>query len=133
MDLTAAQPGESPRPFTAAERAGVERAGNTLDPRDPRRDAPKVSVARAQELAVAGFAVLRGRAVSGAQYALVTNRTTSTFWDRRPMWLLLYHGIEIASSVPAGSKSLVQSRDFLVYVDADSGLIPIAETIWTAG
>ena len=132
-DLTVvAQPGYSPPSFTAAEQAQVERAGNTLEPRDPRKDAPKVSLARAQELAVAGFGILRGRLAASAQYALVTNRTTSTYWDRRPMWLLLYHGVEIASSVPAGTKSLVQSRDFLVYVDADTGLVPTAETIGTA-
>lgn len=99
----------------------------------PRKDAPKVSLARSQELTVAGFRVLRGRLEASAQYALVTNRATSTYWDRRPMWLLLYHDVEIASSVPAGTKSLVQSRDFLVYVDADTGLIPIAQTIGTAG
>lgn len=131
----------TPPSFSDSTKARVKEAGTTYEPLDGKTTPPGISLARAMQLASEKYGdIVRNQPPAEAQYGRATNGRLGTLRadhsikpsiSGRPMWLLLFHGVEIQVSSPYTrvNDPYLQHGDFLIYVDAATGAIPRAETI----
>lgn len=145
------------KPFSTETKARIAREGTTIASDPEAASAAPISYERAKRIALENFGIIQGREPDEAEFGLVTNskagrvagdasdprqagaRVTRTIVNRS-MWLLLYRDVETPMSVPypttpeevrwfEDNKPFYNITDFLVYVDANSGTIPRAETL----
>lgn len=124
----------------------LEAEGTTFVPLSEKAMPPRVSMAKAHALAAADFGgLLSGAKPAETQYAAVTNSKMGSVpeggtpqspefrrtIEARRMWLVVYRNVKmhIPGGTSADSKEPVyNTTDFVVYVDAETGEMPSAES-----